>query len=75
MVTAHVPKSSANKAYRKNCFTIISNSLNTYILTERRNFKRFWKENYAISLNSCSLFNVEYRTEHDIDSAYGVRMH
>ena len=49
--------------------------MNTYILTERRNFKTFWKENYAVGLDSCYVFNLEHRTEHDIDSAYGVCMH
>ena len=49
--------------------------MNTYILTERRNFKTFWKENYAIGLNSCYLFNVEHGTEHDIDSAYRAILH
>ena len=49
--------------------------MNTYILTERRYFKTFWKKNYAIGLNSCYLINVEHGTEHDIDSAYGVCMH
>ena len=28
----------------------------TIILTEGRNFKAFWKENYAIALDSCCLF-------------------
>ena len=46
-----------------------------YILTERRNFKTFWKENWEISLDSCYLFNVENGTEHDVDSAYGVCIH
>ena len=46
--------------------------MNTYILTERRNFKTFWKENNVIGLNSCYLFNVEHGTEHDIDIAYGA---
>ena len=49
--------------------------MNTYILTERRNFKTFWKENYAVGLDSCYVFNLEHRTEHDIDSAYGACMH
>ena len=44
-------------------------------LTEGRNFKTFWKQNYVTGLNSCYLFNVEHGTEHDIDSAYGVCMH
>ena len=30
--------------------------MNTYILTEGRNFKIFLKENYAIALDSCYLF-------------------
>ena len=29
--------------------------LASYILTERRNFKIFWKENYAIALDGCCL--------------------
>ena len=49
--------------------------MNTYRLTERRNFKTFWKENYAIGLDSCYLLNVEHGTEHDTDSSYGVCMH
>ena len=49
--------------------------MNTYIITERRNFKALLKENYAVGLNSCYLFNVEHGTEHDIDSAYEVYMH
>ena len=46
-----------------------------YILTERRNFKTFQKENYAIGLESCYLFNLEYGTEQDINSTYAVCMH
>ena len=49
--------------------------MNTYTLTEKRNFKTFWRENYATALDSCYLVNVENKTEHDIDSAYGVCMH
>ena len=49
--------------------------MNTYILTERRNFKTFWTENNVIGLNSCYLFNVEHGTEHDIDIAYGAILH
>ena len=33
------------------------------------------QENYAIGLESCYSFNLEYGTEHDIDSAYGVCIH
>ena len=46
-----------------------------YILTERRSFETFWKENYTIGLNSSHMFNLEHGTERDIDSAYGVCMH
>ena len=49
--------------------------MNKYILTERRNFKTFWKKSCAIGLDSCYLFNVEHGTENDIDSAYGDCMH
>ena len=49
--------------------------MSIYILKERKNFKTFWKENYAIDLDSCYLFNVEHEIEHDIDSALGVCMH
>ena len=30
--------------------------MNTYILTEGRNFKTFLKENYAVDLDSCYIF-------------------
>ena len=33
------------------------------------------QENFAIGLDSCYLFNLEHRTEHEIDRAYGVCMH
>ena len=50
--------------------------MNTYILTERRNFKTFWKaRNYAIGLDNCYWFNLEHEIEHDIGIAYGVCMH
>ena len=45
------------------------------ILTAKSNFGTFWKENYAIGLDSCYLFNVAHGTEHDIDSAWGVCMY
>ena len=38
-----------------------------YLYPEKRNFKTFCKENFAIGLDSCYLFNVEHETEHDID--------
>ena len=34
-------------------WTLVFIDLNTYILTEDRNFKTFLKENYAIALDSC----------------------
>ena len=87
----HVPRVSANKAYKKivyknfqlfQPFIIIPSSvlvtfvdMNMYILTERGNFKTFWKaKNYAIGLDSCYLFNLKHGTEHDIVNAYGVCM-
>ena len=33
------------------------------------------QEDYAIGFNSCYLHNLENRTEHGIDSAYGVCMY
>ena len=33
------------------------------------------QENYTIGLDSGCLFNLEHRTEHDIDGAHGVCMH
>ena len=41
-------------------------------MTEGRNFKTFMKENYAIALNSCYLFN---KNEDDIFSANKVYKH
>ena len=89
--SARLYQESHQKGIHEKLFTRISNSfsskllpssvlvifidMNTYILTERRNFKTFWKENYAVGLDSCYVFNLEHRTEHDIDSAYGVCMH
>ena len=54
------------------CVLAIFVDMNTYmyVLTERRNSKTFWKENYAIGLDSCYFFNLEHGTEHDIDSTY-----
>ena len=47
-----------------------------YILTERRDFKTFWKGRKLCNWSdSCYLFNLEHGTEHDIDFAYGVCMH
>ena len=39
------------------------------MLSEKRNFKTFCKEDCAIDLDSCYLLNVEHGTEHDIDRA------
>ena len=33
------------------------------------------QENFAIGWDSCYLFNLEHRTEHEIDRTYGVCMH
>ena len=63
-------KGLSKQGIQKKLFTRISNCLNTYIHTERRNFKTFRKENYTIGLNRCYLLNFEHGTEHDIDSAY-----
>ena len=68
-------KSLSKQGIQKKLFTRISNCLNTYIHTERKNLKTFRKENYTIGLSSCYLLNFEHGTEHDIDSAYGVCMH
>ena len=68
-------KSLSKQGIHKKLFTRISNCLNTYIHTERKNLKTFRKENYTIGLSSCYLLNFEHGTEHDIDSAYGVYMH
>ena len=68
-------KGLSKQCIQKKLFTRISNCLKTYIHTERRNFKTFWKENCTIGLNSCYLLNFENGTEHDIDSAYGVCVH
>ena len=61
---------------QKKLFTRISNCLNTYIHTERRDFKTLSIKNYTIGWSSCYLLNFEHGTdEHNIDSAYGVCMH
>ena len=76
MVMRTYTKGLSKQGIQKKLSTRISNSLNTYILTERRNFKTFWKENYTVGLNSGYLFNVEHGTaEHDIYSTYGVCMY
>ena len=68
-------KSLSKQGIQKKLFTRISNCLNTYIHTERRNFKTFRKENYTIGLIGCYLLIFEHGTEHAIDRAYGVCMH
>ena len=40
---AHIYQSLSKQDVQKKLLTRISNSLKTYILTERRNFKTFWK--------------------------------
>ena len=74
---AHVPKVSANKAYRKNClleFPIAWTHI--YIQKEgiSKHFGKVWTV-VTFGLNSGYLLNFEHGTEHDIDSAYGVCMH
>ena len=87
------PAKVSTSRYRKNCapeFLILSAFkqplcglmafivMNSFILTEGRNFKKFFKENYATTLDSCYIFtkkNVEHGIEHDVDSAYRVYIH
>ena len=38
------------------CGLVIFIKMNTYILTEGRDFRAFLKDNYAITLNNCYLF-------------------
>ena len=50
--------------------------MNTYILTESRNFKILSKENYAIALDSSYLCTKKMlNMELIFDSAYAVRTH
>ena len=75
-----VPEFPILSAHKLSLFgLVVFIDINTYILTEGRNFKRFLKENYAIVLSSCYLFtyllNVENGIERDIASAYGVCIH
>ena len=75
MVICVCTNSLGKQGILEKLFTRICNGLNTYIHTERRNFKTFRKENYTIGLSSCYLLNFEHGSEHNIDSAYGVCMH
>ena len=68
MVICVCTNSLGKQGIQKKLFTRISNCLNTYIHTERRNFKTFRKENYTMGLKSCYLLNFEHGTENDIDS-------
>ena len=57
---------------------VILRGMNNYILTEGRNFKVFWKENYAIALDGCCLLTkkmLNMELVHDVNSAYGVYKH
>ena len=81
--SARLYQQSHQKGIHEKLFTRISNSfsskllpssvlvifidMNAYILTERRNFKTFWKENYAVGSDSCYVFDLEH--------AYRVCMH
>ena len=52
-------------------------NMNTYILTESKNFRTFLKENYSIVLDSCKLHiykkeNAEHVFNHNVGSSYAV---
>ena len=38
------------------CVVVIFVDMNSYIPTDGRNLQTFWKQNYAITLDSCNLF-------------------
>ena len=57
MVMCAYTKSLSKQGIHKKLCTRIFNCLNTYIHTERRNFKTFRKENYTIGLIGCYLLN------------------
>ena len=62
MVICVCTNSLGKQGIQKKLFTRISNGLNTYIHTERRNVKTFRKENYTICLIevvACLIFNME----------------
>ena len=75
MVVHACTRASAKKTYKKNCIPgfpillavitscvlVIFIDTNTHKLTEKRNFKTFSKENYAVGLDSftCLILNVE----------------
>ena len=71
-----------NEAYKKYfqllilCGLVVFIDMNTYTEVDR-NFKTFWKENYAIALKVVTylLNNVKHEIEHDIDSTYGENRH
>ena len=53
---ARITRSLNLEDIQKNCELEFPEYMNTYTLTEGRNFKIFRKENYAIALDSCYLF-------------------
>ena len=62
-----VPKFSVFLALKlTSCGLMVCIDMDTYILTEDKNFKTFWKESYAIALDSCYSF-TEKKTEHGIE--------
>ena len=77
--TKCVPEFSIFSALKlASCGMMVFTDMNTYILTEGRNFKSFLQKKYAIASDSCYLFtkeNVEHGIEHDIDNTYGVLIH
>ena len=85
----HVPRISANKAYKTNCLQefpiplalnyysfMCTCNLWTHIYLQKEGISKHSgkQENYAIGLDRCYWLNLEHGTEHDIDT-YGVCMH
>ena len=45
--------------------------MNSYLMTEGRNFKTFLKDNFGINLDSCYIFTkkiVEHEIEHNVST-------
>ena len=49
--------------------------MNTYYVKKGISKHSGKQENFVIGSDSCYLFNIEHRTEHEIDRTYGVCMH
>ena len=67
----HVPKVSANKAYRKNCFLEFPIAWTHIYIQKKRTSKHFGKEIIQLvwTVATCLILNME------LNSAYGVCMH